>query len=134
MPVEGEAPACDVLATVWTVSGIGDEPDNRESTETLLRKLYAKAKAELSPQGPFARITAVLDRALSSAGGRTGRHAACLRVKSFGEPDAGNPHVRFDERGEETGRLVHASSHRASPRLYQIACRIVEITHRSCAI
>src|SRR6266545_3754716 len=28
MPVEGEAPACDVLATVWTVSGIGDEPDN----------------------------------------------------------------------------------------------------------
>ena len=72
MPVEGEAPACDVLATVWTVSGIGDEPDNRESTETLLRKLYAKAKAELSPQGPFARITAVLDRALSSAGGRNG--------------------------------------------------------------
>ena len=28
MPVEGEAPACDVLATVWKVSGIGDEPDN----------------------------------------------------------------------------------------------------------
>jgi hypothetical protein len=29
MPVEGGAPACDVLATVWKVSGIGDEPDNR---------------------------------------------------------------------------------------------------------
>src|SRR3974390_2017906 len=28
MPVEGEAPASDVLATVWKVSGIGEEPDN----------------------------------------------------------------------------------------------------------
>src|ERR1700722_5732314 len=28
MPVEGGAPAYDVLATVWKVSGIGDEPDN----------------------------------------------------------------------------------------------------------
>jgi len=28
----------------------------------------------------------------------------CLAVKPVGEPDAGNPHVRFDERGWETGR------------------------------
>ena len=28
-------------------------------------------------------------------------------MKSVGEPDAGNPHVRFDERGEETGRWPH---------------------------
>ena len=27
-------------------------------------------------------------------------------VKSVGKPDAGNPHVRFDERGRETGRLA----------------------------
>ena len=26
-----------------------------------------------------------------------------LMVKPVGEPDAGNPHVRFDERGRETG-------------------------------
>jgi hypothetical protein len=26
-------------------------------------------------------------------------------MKSVGKPDAGNPHVRFDERGRETGRL-----------------------------
>lgn len=26
----------------------------------------------------------------------------CLVVKPVGEPDAGNPHVRFDERGGET--------------------------------
>ena len=28
--------------------------------------------------------------------------AVCLEVKSVGKPDAGNPHVRFDERGGET--------------------------------
>ena len=32
-------------------------------------------------------------------------------VKSVREPDAANPHVRFDERGEETERLA------PSPRL-----------------
>ena len=26
-------------------------------------------------------------------------------MKPVGEPDAGNPHVRFDERGGETDRL-----------------------------
>jgi hypothetical protein len=28
----------------------------------------------------------------------------CLTVKPVGEPDAGNPHARFDERGWETER------------------------------
>src|SRR5258707_14147417 len=28
----------------------------------------------------------------------------CLMTKPVGEPDAGNPHVRFDERGWETER------------------------------
>jgi transposase len=26
----------------------------------------------------------------------------CLAMKPVGKPDAGNPHVRFDERGGET--------------------------------
>jgi RNA-directed DNA polymerase len=39
-----------------------------------------------------------------------------LAVNPVGEPDAGNPHVRFDERGWETRR--HVSRHRAHPRLY----------------
>jgi hypothetical protein len=26
----------------------------------------------------------------------------CLALKPVGKPDAGNPHVRFDERGGET--------------------------------
>ncbi len=34
----------------------------------------------------------------------------CLAVKSVGEPDAGNPHVRFDERGGETGRCLTAQA------------------------
>ena len=37
-------------------------------------------------------------------------------MKTVGKPDAGNRHVRFDERGWETGR--HLVSTRAHPRLY----------------
>ena len=33
-----------------------------------------------------------------------------LGVKPVGEPDAGNPHVRFDERGRETERASHATA------------------------
>src|SRR5580698_8175571 len=35
-----------------------------------------------------------------------GEKASCREfvVKPVGKPDAGNPHVRFDERGGETGR------------------------------
>src|SRR5512136_1781213 len=39
-------------------------------------------------------------------------------VKPVGKPDAGNPHVRFDERGWETGRRSGVSA-RAHPRLYK---------------
>jgi hypothetical protein len=53
------------------------------------RKLYAKAKQE-----PHAELRVP-------------------RVKSVGKPDAGDRHVRFDERGRETGLW-----HRAFPRLY----------------
>ena len=43
----------------------------------------------------------------------------CLAVKPVGEPDAVAPHVRFDERGWETGRWPSAPSYRAHPRLYR---------------
>ena len=43
-----------------------------------------------------------------------------LAVKPVGKPDAGNPHVRFDERGWETGRRFGVSA-RAHPRLYKVA-------------
>ena len=41
-----------------------------------------------------------------------------LAVKPVGEPDAGDRHVRFDERGWETERWPLAPSYRAHPRLY----------------
>ena len=34
--------------------------------------------------------------------------AVCLMVKPVGKPDAGDPHVRFDERGWETGLYATA--------------------------
>ena len=37
-------------------------------------------------------------------------------MKPVGKPDAGNLHVRFDERGGETERVL--TRHRALPRLY----------------
>jgi len=40
-----------------------------------------------------------------------------LAVNPVGEPDAGNPHVRFDERDWETER--RPSRYRAQPRLYR---------------
>jgi hypothetical protein len=36
--------------------------------------------------------------------------SVCLAVKPVGEPDAGNPHVRFDERGWETERCRMAQA------------------------
>jgi len=44
-----------------------------------------------------------------------------VRVKkSVGKPDAGNPHVRFDERGTETVRRLSWLCTRAVPRLYPL--------------
>src|ERR1035441_4079942 len=47
--------------------------------------------------------------------------SVCFIVKPVGEPDAGNPHVRFDERGEETERRPrrHCASPRLSPRFWK---------------
>jgi hypothetical protein len=61
----------------------------------LQRKLYREAKEERTP--------------------RTGRLrslicSVCLATKPVGEPDAGNPHVRFDERGWETERCRMAQA------------------------
>src|SRR5712671_1178753 len=39
-------------------------------------------------------------------------------MKPAGKPDAGNPHVRFDERGLGNGTAIRVST-RAQPRLYR---------------
>jgi hypothetical protein len=59
----------------------------------------------------------VVDRRFPSAlYGEAKVLSVCFIVKPVGEPDVGNPHVRFDERGWETGRL--RCRYRAHPRLY----------------
>src|SRR4029077_3589414 len=47
---------------------------------------------------------------------------ACLAVKPAGKPDAGNRHVRFDERGWETGRWPKAQA--TAPILDSTKCDI----------
>ncbi len=45
-------------------------------------------------------------------------------MKPVGKPDAGNRHVRFDERGRETGAICVSA--RARPRLYPL---VDEVAH-----
>src|ERR1700680_4235266 len=93
---------------------------SRRSGASFMRRPRRSLAPQVPPQGPFARIKAVLDRERlrgpqgPQARPATWRPAVCLRVKSPGEPDARNPHVRFDERGEETERWPMAPK---SPRL-----------------
>jgi hypothetical protein len=54
--------------------------------------------------------------------------AVSLTMKPVGKPDAGNLHVRFDERGRETERTL--MRHRTLPRLYRstaasITCSLI---------
>src|SRR5262249_46743774 len=49
--------------------------------------------------------------------------SVCLTTKPVGEPDAGNPHVRFDERGWETERC----------RMAQATALILDSTGRAVA-
>src|SRR5216683_5107069 len=65
---------------------------------SLQRKLYRKAKAD-------------------------GSFAVCPTVKPVGKPDAGNRHVRFDERGRETGRC----------RMAQATAPFLDSTNKSAA-
>ena len=71
---------------------IGDLPTNT--------KRDRKASEGALPQGEGWSRATVSSRDTSLHWSST----VCIEVKSVGEPDAGNPHVRFDERGEETER------------------------------
>src|SRR5260370_37443201 len=61
-------------------------------------------------------------------------HCACVREsarKPVGKPDAGNPHVRFDERGLGNGTAIRVST-RARPRLYR--CMLVNFHHTRISV
>ena len=66
---------------------IGVSLKTPESIRQLQRKLYVAAK-----QQPERRFQSIAHRGA----------CVCHNVKPVGEPDAGNPHVRFDERDVET--------------------------------
>ena len=67
-----------------------------EKIRTLHKKLYAKAKRECH------KVSERETRASAFAGASSVGTLACLGVKPVREPDAGEPHVRFDERVGET--------------------------------
>src|SRR5262249_27007750 len=77
------------------VKVIGDEPWQRLKRSGPFRE-SSIAKRRRSPP--------VL-RTLAPSG-----PVVCLAVKPAGKPDAGNRHVRFDERGWETGRWPTAQA------------------------
>jgi hypothetical protein len=95
----------------------------------LQSKLYRKAKNEFPVPSRGTRPSAMK----WCLGTRSPAASSCpiepsfvsLAVKPVGKPDAGNPHVRFDERGWETGRRFGVSA-RAHPRLYKSARQIMD--------
>src|ERR1051325_1919772 len=75
---------------------------------------HPDASEEALPRGEDGRRSVLLGvSAIAHCFGnthRTRRAAVCLGVKPVGKPDAGNPHVRFDERGRETERCRMAQA------------------------
>ena len=71
-------------------------------------------QAAQSRRAWYARLLHEVDlRRTRRASPHPHRTSRCPRepaVKSVGKPDAGNPHVRFDERGRETGRCRMAQA------------------------
>ena len=61
------------------------------------RHKVPRAAPAASPASVFGEIGASC-----SSAGPPGPAAVSLAMKPVGKPDAGNPHVRFDERGGET--------------------------------
>jgi hypothetical protein len=112
-----------------------------EKIRTLQRRLYGKAKAScrehacgVTPEFRFhqlydkvwrddvlahAHLLARENRGAPGAAPQSQRRRLAVVVgrvvKPVGAPDAGEPHVRFDERGEETGQAIGAG-HRLPPR------------------
>ena len=88
-------------------------PIGRSTTTSMI----AFVRSSPAAQGARARHEAVLRRSglrrvrRAAASTRASWAAAvCLAMKPVGKPDAGNPHVRFDERGRETGRCHMAQA------------------------
>src|SRR6266566_812684 len=84
---------------------------------TLQRKLYRQAKESKPPRR--GRLRPEL-------------FSVCLTVKPVGEPDAGDRHVRFDERGWETERCRMAQA--TAPVLDSTDSELAERSDRVCSL
>ena len=115
---------------LWTKPRIGDwrQPGTPLSIRTLLKRLYpaAKTDADLVLLGAFA-----IARCFGSAH-QLSVAVVCRKVKPVGKPDAGNPHVRFDERGRETGccRMAQATA----PVLDSTATTLAQMPDARCKL
>ena len=81
-----------------------------KSIQELQRRLYLKAKQEpsqasggLARRMPLPRALSVRDPRSRQSHSGAGEAAQALRLNLIREPDAGKPHVRFDEGVLETG-------------------------------
>jgi hypothetical protein len=74
---------------------IGDEPANTDYDPGPSEKAVSQGEGRNTPRKR--RLRCVI-------------FSVCLAVKPVGEPDAGNPQVRFDERGWETERCRMAQA------------------------
>src|SRR3954471_8470768 len=93
---------------LWTEPRIGDW---RGAWNT---PAYPDASEEALPRGEDGRRSVLLGAsAIAHCFGNTHRTrgpAVGRGLKPVGKPDAGNPHVRFDERGRETERCRMAQA------------------------
>src|SRR5262249_8833139 len=88
-PGGGKGPVFWCALEDGEVTVIGDEPANTDCDPDPSEKLYRKAKER---------------KLLHKRRLRPQLFSVCLTMKPVGEPDAGDRHVRFDERGWETER------------------------------
>jgi hypothetical protein len=96
MPAEQRALTSGVLSKMARLKVIGDEPGNTDNDPGPSEKAIRKAKERHPSRRYRLRPVPFL--------------SVCLAVKPVGEPDAGDRHVRFDERGWETGRCRTAQA------------------------
>src|ERR1700688_1411115 len=92
-----------------------------DAERALFQHRVENSVSETSPPSVFAEHGPVLGwscvRETWGTASFRGENFRELMVKSVGKPDARKGHVRFDERGRETGGCQQAP-HRALPRLY----------------
>ena len=86
MPVEGTSLTSGVLREETNSPEIGFAYQLHKRTRRSRKELYLPAKMAM----------------FSESRPRSNKTFVCWYVKPVGKPDAGNPHVRFDEREVET--------------------------------